>query len=57
MTPAQLLAAAQETAEHAPDALLVKNQVGNLTIVQDDEMTGWIDLRYGTVHWEKWMTA
>ena len=51
MTPAQLLAGAQEVAERAPDAVLVKNDVGNLMISRDGEMTGWMDLRYGTVHW------
>jgi len=52
MTPAQLLAGAQEVAGRAPDAVLVKNQVGNLAIVRDGEMIGWLDLRYGTVHWD-----
>jgi hypothetical protein len=52
MTPAQLLAGAQEVAERAPDAVLVKNAVGNLMIADaDDGMIGWLDLRYGTVHW------
>lgn len=51
MTPAQLLAGAREIAERAPDALLVKNAVGNLMIARDGEMAGWLDLRYGTVHW------
>jgi len=51
MTPAQLLSGAQEVAARAPDAVLVKNDVGNLMISRDGEMTGWMDLRYGTVHW------
>jgi len=52
MTPAQLLVGAQEVAVRAPDAVLVKNQVGNLAIgAADSEMIGWLDLRYGTVHW------
>jgi hypothetical protein len=53
MTPAQLLAGAQEIAERAPDAVLAKNRVGNLAILRDGEMVGWIDLRYGTVHWDE----
>jgi hypothetical protein len=52
MTPAQLVAGAQEVAERAPDAVLVKNQVGNLTIIRDGEMIGWLDLRYGEAHWD-----
>lgn len=52
MTPAQLLAGAQEIAGRAPDAVLVKNDVGNLAIVRDGEYAGWLDLRYGTVHWD-----
>ncbi len=51
MTPTQLLAGAQAVADRAPDAVLVKNQVGNLMIARDGEMTGWLDLRYGTAHW------
>jgi hypothetical protein len=52
MTPAQLLAGATEVFERVPDAVLVKNQVGNLAIVQDGTYTGYLDLRYGTVHFE-----
>jgi hypothetical protein len=51
MTAAQLLAGAREVAERAPDALLVKNRVGNLAIVQGSVMTGWLDLRNGIAHW------
>jgi hypothetical protein len=51
MTPAQLLAGAQAVADRAPDAVLVKNQVGNLAIVRDGEMIGWLDLRYGEAYW------
>jgi hypothetical protein len=50
MTPAQLLAGAQAVADRAPDAELVKNDVGNLAIVRGGEMIGWLDLRYGTAH-------
>jgi hypothetical protein len=52
MTPAQLLSGAREVAERAPDAVLVKNAVGNLMIARDGKMIGWLDLRYGTAHWE-----
>lgn len=50
MTPQDLLRAAQEVADRTPDARLVKNEVGNLAIM-DAEMgfVGWIDLRYGEV--------
>lgn len=51
MTPAQLLAGAQEIAARAPDARLIRNLVGNLAIAQGDVRTGWLDLRNGTVHW------
>lgn len=51
MTPAQLLAGAREIADRLPDAVLAKNKVGNLTIVQDGEFTGWLNLRDGTVTW------
>ena len=50
MTPAQLLAGAQAVMDRAPDAELVKNDVGNLAIMQDGLMAGWLDLRYGTAH-------
>ena len=53
MTPAQLLDAAQAIADRAPDAELVKNQVGNLTIVRGGEMIGWLDLRYGIPHFDE----
>jgi hypothetical protein len=52
MTPAQLLAGAREVAERAPDAVLVKNQVGNLAIVRDGEYLGYLDLRYGVAEWD-----
>jgi len=52
MTPAQLLAGAQEVAGRAPDAVLVKNAAGNLMIARDTEMIGWLDLRYGEAHWD-----
>jgi hypothetical protein len=49
MTPAQLLAGAQEVAERFPGAELVKNQAGNLAITVDGEYAGFIDLRTGEV--------
>lgn len=52
MTPAQLLAGAQEIAAQAPDAMLVKNAVGNLMIMRGDRMIGWLNLRDGIVHWD-----
>jgi hypothetical protein len=49
MTPAQLLAGAREVAERWPDAELVKNQVGNLAIVDGGRYVGSLNLRYGEV--------
>jgi hypothetical protein len=50
MTPAQLLEAAQTVVDRVPDARLLKNAVGNLTIVDpDDNYIGYIDLRFGDV--------
>lgn len=49
MTPAQLLAGAQAVAERWPDAVLVKNEVGNLAIVSGGEFAGYLDLRTGEV--------
>lgn len=49
MTPEQFLAAAQRVAADLPDVELVKNQVGNLTIMAGDDYLGFVDLRYGTV--------
>jgi hypothetical protein len=53
MTPAQLLAGALAIHTRAPDAELVKNEVGNLAIVRGGEMIGWLDLRYGTPHFDE----
>jgi hypothetical protein len=49
MRPDQFLAAAQAVASRFPDCELVKNQVGNLSILLDGEQIGWVDLRYGEV--------
>jgi hypothetical protein len=56
MTPAQLLAGATEIMQRAPDAVLVKNAVGNLQVCRGDEYIGYLDCRYGTVDWldEPW---
>jgi hypothetical protein len=50
MTPGQLLAGAQQIAEQFPAAELVKNEVGNLAIVEDGSYAGYLDLRTGQVH-------
>lgn len=50
MTPQQFLAAAQAVIERAPQARLVKNQVGNLAIVTaEGDYVGHVDLRTGDV--------
>jgi hypothetical protein len=49
MTPAQLLAGAREVAERWPDAELVKNQVGNLSVMDGGRYVAWLDLRTGEV--------
>jgi len=47
MTPAQLLDGAQAVADRAPDAELVKNEVGNLAIVRNGAYIGFLNLRNG----------
>jgi len=47
MTPAELLAGAQEVAARFPDAELVKNGVGNLAVFVDGRYVAWLDLRTG----------
>jgi hypothetical protein len=49
MTPAELLAGARQVAERFPDAELVKNQVGNLAIVDSGLYVGSLNLRTGEV--------
>ena len=50
MTPQQFLSAVQQVIERAPEAELVKNRVGNLSIINaDQDYIGWVDLRYGEV--------
>ena len=51
MTTAQLLALAQASFDRYPDAELEKNAVGNLSVVRDAKMIGWLDLRFGVAHW------
>jgi hypothetical protein len=50
MTTAEFLAAAQSVAGQFPDAVLVKNPVGNLTVLVNDEYVAWVDLRWGELH-------
>lgn len=51
MTPAQLLAGANFVAARfpGPGVELVKNEVGNLAIVDAGEYAGYLDLRDGVV--------
>jgi hypothetical protein len=49
MTPAQLLAGAQEVAGRFPGAELVKNAAGNLAIADGGRYVGWLNLRDGEV--------
>lgn len=50
LTPALLRAAVDVIEARYPDALLVKNQVGNLAVVsRGDEFLGFVDLRIGEV--------
>lgn len=49
LTPAQMLTAAQTLVQRCPDAVLMKNDVGNLSIVEVGAYTGWVDLRTGEI--------
>ncbi|HEY9413626.1 MAG TPA: hypothetical protein VIQ30_02600 [Pseudonocardia sp.] len=49
LTPQELLAAAQRLVAEVPNASLVKNEVGNLAIIDGDAYIGWVDLRTGEV--------
>jgi hypothetical protein len=49
MTPAELLDAARTVAERWPDAELVKNHVGNLSVVEARRYVAFIDLREGRI--------
>src|SRR5262245_35158849 len=44
MTPDELIDACQRVLELSPDAVLVKNAVGNLAVMVDGVMVAWIDL-------------
>lgn len=49
LTPQELLAAAQQLVAEVPNAALVKNEVGNLAIIDEGAYIGWVDLRSGEV--------
>lgn len=50
MTPAEFRHAALIVVDRVPaNAQIVRNQVGNLSIVIDDEYAGWIDVVTGQV--------
>lgn len=50
ISPQDLLVMAQQTVERFPQARLVKNMVGNLTILlPDGSQPGYLDLRYGVI--------
>jgi hypothetical protein len=50
MTAAQFLSAAQQLFSAHPEVELVKNRVGNLSILRNGLSIGWIDLRNGSVN-------
>lgn len=41
---------AQDARDIWPNAVVVKNIVGNLAVVQNGEMVGWLDLLFGEVN-------
>jgi hypothetical protein len=49
MTPTDLLAGVTELVGVHPDADLVKNQVGNLSVIVAGEYRGYLDLGDGSV--------
>jgi hypothetical protein len=49
LTPQELLVAAQQLVAEVPNATLVKNEVGNLAIIDGGACIGWVDLRSGEV--------
>lgn len=49
LTPQELLTAAQQLVAEIPNATLVKNEVGNLAIIDEGAYLGWVDLRTGEV--------
>lgn len=50
MTVEELVAMADRAARFWPGAQVVKNQVGNLTVLVDGEMVGWLNLGTGEVN-------
>ncbi|UGT65302.1 hypothetical protein LTT66_18200 [Nocardia gipuzkoensis] len=53
VTPQQLHEMADAVTARYPDAILVKNQVGNLSVLDGGEFVGWLDLRFGGVDWDE----
>ena len=49
LTPQRLLAAAEQLVDAFPNALLARNGVGNLAVVDGDIYVGYVDLFDGTV--------
>jgi hypothetical protein len=49
LTPQRLLAAAEKLTEVVPDALLARNGVGNLAVVDGGLYVGYLDLFDGTL--------
>lgn len=47
----QLREMADTVADRYPDAVLMKNPVGNLSVVQGGAYLGWLDLHSGGVEW------
>lgn len=52
VTARQLHEIAEAVAARYPDAMLVKNGVGNLAVMVDGEYRGFADLRFGGVEWD-----
>jgi hypothetical protein len=50
--PQALIRALQEIVDAQPEARLVKNQIGNLTILsREGEYIGWLDIHEAEVGW------
>ncbi|MGW5519241.1 hypothetical protein [Nocardia africana] len=52
VTTQQLHEMADTVHARYPDAVLVKNRVGNLSVMVDGEYRGFLDLRFGGVEWD-----
>jgi len=55
VNPADLIRVLQELEARKPGCTLVKNQVGNLSVMESDnpnswEYIGWVDLAFAQVH-------